>query len=373
MENNGVRTETATALATVQPKAMQRHDTGALGNLVDQERFLQLQRVASLMGSSALTPKHLKGMSEKETVANCFRVVNQAMRWEFDPFAVADETYVVHGRLGYQGKLIAGVINARAGLEKRLRAEYSGSGENRTVTVIGQFKGEDFVRDVSLTLKQARTDNKMWQTDPDQKLWYSGVIKWARRHCPELILGVLSEEDLETMAADAGGEQQTRLASIDAKLTLPETKAAGEKPPEAAKPPVETVKPDGEVVTQTATHPADRDALVDQLKAAILAAKDDDALESIRQQVRAVEDIIGADYVDLLLETIDGKMSQPKRDDDGDTPEQIVERLKNAIRSARTKTTLAALREETQSYGKYIDARQMAYLIDMIEGRIKKL
>jgi hypothetical protein len=35
--------------------------------------------------------------------------------------------------------------------------------------------------------------HRMWTSDPDQKLWYSGVLKWARRHCPEVVLGVRAE------------------------------------------------------------------------------------------------------------------------------------------------------------------------------------
>jgi nitric oxide synthase oxygenase domain/subunit len=33
----------------------------ALTNLTDQDRFQQLQRVAKMMGASALTPAHLRG------------------------------------------------------------------------------------------------------------------------------------------------------------------------------------------------------------------------------------------------------------------------------------------------------------------------
>jgi hypothetical protein len=50
-----------------------------------------------------------------------------------------------------------------------------------------------------LSVGQAKTSNKMWTSDPDQKLVYSGATKWARRHCPEIMLGVLTDQDLEVM------------------------------------------------------------------------------------------------------------------------------------------------------------------------------
>lgn len=175
-------------------------DNSGDANLMDTARFEQVQRVAQSLGLAAFTPKHLKGATIQETVANCFRVVNQAFRWGMDPFAVADETYVVGGKLGYQGKLVAAVINTRSNLAARLRCEYSGAGNERMVTITGRFTNEDSDRSITLTVAQAKTSNSMWEKDPDQKLYYSGVTKWARRHCPEVILGVLTEDDVERIA-----------------------------------------------------------------------------------------------------------------------------------------------------------------------------
>lgn len=175
------------------------HDDSALSYLMDTARFEHLFRIARTLANSTLTPKHLRGGSVDETTANCFRVVNQAMRWKFDPFAVADETYVVGGKLGYQGKLVAAVVNARAGLRERLRPTYEGEGDKRCVTIHGTLRDEETERIVELTVGQAKTANEMWKKDPDQKLFYSGVIKWARRHCPDVIMGVLTEDDIERM------------------------------------------------------------------------------------------------------------------------------------------------------------------------------
>jgi len=176
-------------------------DYGPLAYLLDSRRFNHLQRIAMLMAHSSITPKHLRGGSVKETIANCFRVANQAIRWGMDPFSIQDETYLVGGRLGYSGKLVAAVINARAGLAERLKYEYSGSGDGRTVLVSGQLQGEATPRTITLSVKDVKTDNFMWQKHPDQKLAYNGAVHWARRHCPEIMLGVLTEDDLDLMAA----------------------------------------------------------------------------------------------------------------------------------------------------------------------------
>lgn len=244
---------TATAMKRIgngEDAAQTGRPINALANLTDGDRFTQLQRVAKMMGSSALTPQHLKGKSADETTANCFRVVNQAMRWGFDPFAVGDETYVVRGKLGYQGKLVAAVINSRAGLVGRLSAAYKGSGDGRTVTITGQFESEDAPRTIDLSVGQAKTDNGMWIKDPDQKLFYSGVAKWARRHCPELILGVMTVEDLEGLRS--GREEQAEtMQMLDAEILKSAPVAAAEE--KAAN---EPAKAD----TSTSELPDDQDA-----------------------------------------------------------------------------------------------------------------
>lgn len=209
----------STALS-VQP-ATQTVLTGDI--ITNPAMFDHVQRLAKLLAHGAFTPKHLKRATAEETVATCFRVAAQAIRWGFDPFAVADETYEVHGRLGYQGKLVIAVVNSRAGLSDRLSFTYAGSGANLTVTVSGTFKDEPQPRTVSLSVAQAKTANEMWVKDPEQKLAYSGAIKWARRHCPEVVMGVHTIEDLEAAAAnDHPRTVVTSLSQLTDKFAAPE-------------------------------------------------------------------------------------------------------------------------------------------------------
>jgi hypothetical protein len=186
------------------------------------------------MAAASLMPKHLKGSTPEEAIANSFLVVNQAFTWGINPFAVAQETYVVSGNLGYQGKLVAAIINTKARLKERLRYEYNDKpGDALEITVIGTFQGEDEPRKTTLTVGQAKTQNQMWTKDPRQKLIYSGVIKWARAHAPELILGVATDDDIDRIVEakqvyDANFRQeretakpQSRLDQVRAKI-LPE-------------------------------------------------------------------------------------------------------------------------------------------------------
>lgn len=173
-------------------------DDSQVSYLMDTSRFEHCYRIAGAMARASLIPKHLKGADWETTQANCFLVVNQALRWGLDPFAVAPETYEVGGKLGFQGKLVAAVINARGGLEDKLSYTFNDAkGDALEITVSGKLIGEDLPRTITAKVGDCRTPNQMWTKDPYQKLVYTGAIKWARRHKPEVILGVLTDDDAE--------------------------------------------------------------------------------------------------------------------------------------------------------------------------------
>lgn len=209
-------------------------DDGPLAFMMDTARFEHMYRIATSMAASVFLPEHLRGKKVNGNLelyppntiaANCFRVLNQAMRWGVDPFSVCDETFVTGGKIGYSGKLIAAIVNSRAGLEGRLQYEFSGSGKDRAIKVIGKFRGMAKPVDVTLTVKEGieasdkgKGPNPMWIRDPDQKLVYSGVVKWARRHCPEIIMGVLTEDDLERIESERAQAERAGTSELNDKL-----------------------------------------------------------------------------------------------------------------------------------------------------------
>lgn len=190
----------------------------AMQLMFNPELFAQGQRLATAMSASQFLPPHLKSKnSQNETVANCYQVIVQAQRWEMDPYQVANHTFAVGGRLGYDGQLIASVVHGRSNLDGRLRCTYEGTGDNRKVTITGRFKDEEEPRTIEMTVAQGKAAtqqvHRMWTSDPDQKLWYSGVLKWARRHCPEVVLGVRAEDEDFTQPEAIVVAQQPRTAN----------------------------------------------------------------------------------------------------------------------------------------------------------------
>ena len=148
-------------------------------------------RFAEMMSQARTVPKHLQS-----SPGDCLMVVEQAMRWGMSPFAVAQATSVISGKLMFEGKLVAAAVETSGAITGHLDYEFGGAGETRTVTVSATRRGETSPRSVSVALKEARTNNEMWKRQPDQQLVYHGARVWARRWTPAVILGVYSREEM---------------------------------------------------------------------------------------------------------------------------------------------------------------------------------
>lgn len=180
-------------------------------------------RIATLMAKATLIPDSLwsvkVGNEKKElpfqaVVANCFLIVNQARLWNVDAFALAQSASVVHGKVVFEGKVIAAVLESTRGI--RLRYEWNdvaGDGFGITATERDLLEGEPVRRHVSGTVGQwatkkkggGRSDNWM-PGQARQQLAYRAAREWCRLHEPGLILGVLAGDDGEAVADRVANE-----------------------------------------------------------------------------------------------------------------------------------------------------------------------
>lgn len=173
---------------------------------MDTGHFEQMQRVAQMLARSSLVPAHLRYEPNDEPaikerrISDCFLITAQAFRWRMDCFAVAQTTFVTpQGKVGYEGKLVAALINTSGRTMGNLKPVYSGpvNTPQRAVQIVGRLKGEDEDRTIEGTVEGWKTSNEKWKSMPDQMLFYRGAREWARRHMPEMMLGIYAEDELE--------------------------------------------------------------------------------------------------------------------------------------------------------------------------------
>lgn len=154
---------------------------------------MEVMEFAKLMAVSGhAVPEHLQN-----NPGACLRIVFQAIEWHMSPYAVADKSYSVNKRLAYESQLIHAVVEARAPLKNRLDCKYDGEGATRTCTIIGNFLTGDTREYTTPKLGDIKVKNSpLWTVDPDQQLFYYGSRSWARKWCPDVLMGIYSREEL---------------------------------------------------------------------------------------------------------------------------------------------------------------------------------
>ncbi|KHJ69699.1 recombinase RecT [Pantoea rodasii] len=197
--------------------------TSTAATIFSPDALDKLVRFAEIMACSRVTvPAHLAGKA-----SDCLAVTMQALQWRMNPFAVAQKTFMVNGVLGYEAQLVNAVITTMAPTRDRIQYAWFGPWEK----VIGKFvertspkgnkyaapgwtladetgcgvrvwatmKNEEEPRELEILLSQAQVRNStLWASDPKQQLAYLAVKRWARLHCPDVILGVYTPDEIDT-------------------------------------------------------------------------------------------------------------------------------------------------------------------------------
>lgn len=218
--------------------------------LYDTSRFEHMQRVATVMAKSTLIPAGLRTNNFEETMGNCFLVVNQALHWQMDPFAVAQCMSVVHGKPCYEGKLIAAVLQGRMGV--RLSYQWNDEeGDKFGITVTGKHPDDDepvsvkgTVEDWKTLDKEKRVQKQWTGANARRQLAYRGAREWCRLYAPELLLGVYAIDEMQDARAgvvDTTGGPVIDVPSISAGFaSKTPAEAAGEvQAPEASPEPTD--------------------------------------------------------------------------------------------------------------------------------------
>jgi hypothetical protein len=194
-------------IAVQKPQQSTRIQTFDPVDVMDTARFEHMQRIATIMARGTLIPSSLckekdpaddtgkkeLWLPESAIIANCFRIVNQSVRWGMDPFAVLDCASLVHGKLCWEGKLIAAVIDAKLGIKLKYTWNDK-TGDALAIVVSGTFPDTGETKTVEGTVGEWKT--KQWGGEFKKRLAYRGAREWARLHAPATMLGVYTIDEM---------------------------------------------------------------------------------------------------------------------------------------------------------------------------------
>ena len=243
--------------------------------VLEDENLAKMTKVAEMLASSRVSvPDHLRG-----NVGDCLAIVTQAMLWNMNPFAVAQKTHLVNGRLGYEAQLVNAVLQASGLVRSMPRYEYRGDGEGLECRVAFVPRGEsEPLWGEWLPLRAITTRNSpLWKTNQRQQLGYLQIKNWARAFAPGAILGVYTTDELYDMEPPFGGSVNQETGEIHKPPSPPAAPALPPYNAEAftknlpawAKAVESGKKTPGEVLSMVSS----KGVLTEEQKAAILSLK----------------------------------------------------------------------------------------------------
>jgi hypothetical protein len=107
-------------------------------NALIPQNFDQSLRLVDYMARNSFLPEHLRN-----NPATCMEILELALRWKMSPYAVAQCSYKVGEKLGYEGKLIhAAAVAVEAVTSDGFEAVYEGEGTSRKITVYATPAGQ---------------------------------------------------------------------------------------------------------------------------------------------------------------------------------------------------------------------------------------
>lgn len=170
-------------------------DTSTALMIMNPEAMKSLVTFADMMSKAIVSvPDHLRGKP-----SDCLAIVMQAAQWGMNPFAVAQKTHVISGRLGYEAQLVNAVLMESRAIVGHPKYEFRGEGQKLECRVGCTLRGDDVETwGEWYCIDQVKTKNSpLWQTNPRQQMAYLQLKYWSRLYAPGPVLGVYTIDELE--------------------------------------------------------------------------------------------------------------------------------------------------------------------------------
>ena len=239
--------------------------------------FDAAQRMARALCSSTLVPREYQG---QQGLANSLIALEIAGRMRLSPLVVMQNMTPIHGRPTWSSKFLIATVNA-SGRFSPLRFVFDNpQNPTRCHAVATDKASAEVLEGETITLELARkegwwsrkdrqgNETSKWQTMTGQMLRYRAAAWWANVYCPEIALGLITQEealDIELVRAvpvepAAPANQGIASASSAASQTAPATAAAmpwleDGSQSQAPGPSSAPSQLDGRETTATATEP----------------------------------------------------------------------------------------------------------------------
>lgn len=188
-----------TELTRDERRAEMAETTYQSGNLFQPKNGRELIEMANVLSQSGtmISPIY------RNKTGDCAGLIALCAPYGFNPIQVSWKTYKASKNddapIAFEAQLVNAMVNMSAPIKGKLKYEYSGEGDSRQCKVVGidRETGEDLIYATPPKGAIKIQNSPLWKSDPDQQLGYYAARSWARRHFPEMLLGVYSADEID--------------------------------------------------------------------------------------------------------------------------------------------------------------------------------
>lgn len=175
-----------------------KNEVPATLNLLDGKMLNAVYKNAQVLASSQLLPQRYQNKP-----ADIMILMDMCSRMGVSLFALAKGTYPVHGEISVTGQFCIQLIN---GSGKFTPLDFvfvgeEGSNEYGCYAIATRKANNVVCKSTVITLQMAKDEgwirNSKWKTMTSQMMMYRAASFFMRVFCPELTLGMYTQEELE--------------------------------------------------------------------------------------------------------------------------------------------------------------------------------
>lgn len=159
------------------------------------ESFRNNYKVAQYLSKSSLIPQQYQGKPE-----DCAIALDMADRMGVSPLMVMQSLYVVKGKPSWSGQACMSFIKAKYGEAEPVYTGQRGTDTRGCFVRVTKPDGT-VIEGTEVTIGMAKaegwTSNKKWINMPELMLAYRAAAFFARVYCPEILMGVAVEGEIE--------------------------------------------------------------------------------------------------------------------------------------------------------------------------------
>ena len=171
----------------------------SLGTFGSSDNFSLAWQQAQVLAMSNIVPETFRGKPENILIA-----VDQANRLNVSPLMIMQNLFVIQGRPSWSSKFLIAMINGSGKFDEELHFDLKNDKDGKPFSCLAwTMKNGRRVEGVTVDMDMAKAEGWLakngskWKTIPELMLRYRAASFFASLNCPELTLGIYTQEEFE--------------------------------------------------------------------------------------------------------------------------------------------------------------------------------